>query len=259
MNNGQLLSKLIQDKIERVRPFFAYAIEQNEDYTWQVQPVDNQPIIYNAQTFQELEDGNQPEIGSLVLCIYIDQFSCFITEIISYDRYFINSSNSVGLFGKKETVVSSDIVNIFALDGTPEIVREIIDQDFADVKGINLQTFDDEHIISLATTKKNSDISIRTLETDSDILLTAKNGAVLISAKEQSSDILVSDDISVRSNNTVALDGSSVLITSNNVTLNEILTDLSTTLNTLLGAAGTFVPPLPLVPNLIAKITAYNS
>lgn len=228
MNLGEKLRKIIIDNVDNARPFFAIVVAQNEDFTWQVQPVDEQPLIYNAQTFQEEADGNAPTIGSLVLCIYIDQYSCFITEIIDYDTWFVNTETSSTMYSVNNSVIAGKRVVLLGEEKTVDEVKDIVD---------NIQNNGDTGVLV-----ESKNIRIES-PGDTDGLIRIKSDG----------------DIEILCKNRVSIQGDKVTqIVSNFISLNLMLRDIVKTLNTLSTAAGNPVPALPLVANLIIAEAQYN-
>jgi hypothetical protein len=262
MNLGETLRKLIKDNINSTRPFFGYVIEQNADKTWVIQPIDDQPVVNNVQTFQTEIDGNDPIIGSLVLCIFIDDYNSYITEIIEYNTWFVNaeesstlsSQNSLLLYGKKVFIGSST--------NTVEENKTLID---------NLtqnNNFLDESIAIVAdkeiymSAKEN--VTIGGNGGDNNIFLTST--AFINSSKldyniksEKKIGIISDDSCVIDSLKTVLISGKGTIIDSNGILLNALLTDIVSTLNTLASSPGAVLPALPLVPGLLTKLATYNS
>jgi hypothetical protein len=252
MNLGESLRKLIKDNINITRPFFAYVIEQNADNTWVVQPIDDQPVVNNVQTFQTGIDGNDPIIGSLVLCIFIDDYNSFITEIVEYDTWYINSETSSVLGSNDINVTHGKRVYIDATKRTTEEIKTYIEQN-PNLFGGN-----------------NSDGRFAAIES---------NGMVQISSAEYNNE---TNNVSfVRLNNTdVVSDGYGMilnnftnlksLITSKmgieleggNVNLKEILLDMLTLMGKINAAIATVTPtatgigvPYPGITTDTASIT----
>lgn len=257
MNIGEKLRKIINDNIDNARPFFAYVVEQNEDFSWQVQPVDQQPLIYNAMTFQEEEDGNKPEIGSLVLCIYIDQMSCFITEIISYDTFFMNTKTNSTLFSERDTVVVGKRLIMAGQETTPQQIKDYIDNlpetetELVAINSKNVKIDSEEFLLIKLKDGRISmyDDGLINIDTKKDIFLTADKDIIIRSK----------NDLNMISQNKILLSSDKgMTILANDITLNSILQQLSITLAALQAAAGNIVPPLPNVPQLINDITTFN-
>jgi len=228
MNLGESLRKLIKDNINSTRPFFGYVIEQNADKTWVVQPVDDQPVVNNVQTFQTELDGNDPIIGSLVLCIFIDDYNSFITEIIEYNTWFVNAETSSTMYSANNTVLAGKRLILLGEEKTVEEVKNTVD-----------------------SIENNGDTGIL-LESKNIRLQSADGNDGLITIK-------CDGDLFVLSKNSIEINGDkSTEIISNFISLNLMLRDIVATLNTLVGAAGNVVPPLPLVPNLVIAEAQYN-
>ncbi|NBW80062.1 MAG: hypothetical protein EBR27_13835 [Betaproteobacteria bacterium] len=231
MTLGEKLRKLIIDNIDKSRPFFAYVIEQNQDLTWQVQPLDQQPLIYNAYTFQEEADGNKPQIGSVVLCIYIDQFTCYITDIIEYDTFFINTENSSTLYSQNNSVIAGKRVVLLGEEKTVDEVQEIITNIVDDgTTGILLES---------------KGIRLESKENDGQILIKSNNKIFLNAVKG------------------IGIDGGLELdLISNNVELGSILADIGnalTKINTAIQALTGVPPAVAELATLIPKINAWNA
>ena len=236
MNLGEKLRKLISDNVDKARPFFAYVIEQNEDFSWQVQPVDNQPVIYGALTFQEEADGMTPAIGSLVLCVYIDQFSCFITEIIDYDDWFTSSNIS-------STLHSQDIL---LLNGN----RVVILGDEQDINQTKSEIDDFDTWFDNLSTGILCGNNLPT-GNDNSIIMSAKK-SVFIAAKELSI-IKVQNDLLISATEKNYIKGYPAILDSNNITLNQLLDQIKLVMD-LLKAYATSMTPTGGTPAALAAL-----
>jgi hypothetical protein len=262
MNLGESLRKLIKDNINSTRPFFGYVIEQNADNTWVVQPIDDQPVVNNVQTFQTDIDGNDPIIGSLVLCIFIDDYNSFITEIIEYNTWFVNAEESSTLASQNSLLLYGRKVFIGSSINTVEENKTLIDNLTQNNK------FLDESVAIIANKEiymsAEEKVTIGGNGGDNNIFLTATgfyNSSKLDYGIRSDKNITIAadDSIIIDSLKTVLISGKGTIIDSNGILLNALLTDIVSTLNTLAGSPGAVLPALPLVPGLLTKLSTYNS
>jgi len=255
MNLGEKLRRIITENIDSAKPFFAIVVKQNDDFTWQVQPIDEQPLIYSAQTFQEVEDGNKPAVGSLVLCIYIDQFSCFITEIIDYDSWYVNANNSVILGSEDISIASGKRVIINSSEKNTQDLKQIIEEDnFGGEQERFLYVISKGavQIASNETFDQNDNVSFIRLNNQNDFndnIGMLLNNYTSLGTQIMSRNLMViegENDIDIRSDRDLNLVGTTgVKITSNNVELNVVLEQMMLALEAINTALGGGLPTIP--------------
>jgi hypothetical protein len=264
MNLGESLRKLIKDNINSTRPFFGYVIEQNADNTWVVQPIDDQPVINNVQTFQTDIDGNDPIIGSLVLCIFIDDYNSFITEIIEYNTWYINSETSSILGSNDITIVSGKRVVINSSEKTTEDLKQIIEQNNAGfAAGENCLALVSEGWVEMASNETFDDnqnvayIRLNNKDTFGDL-----RGMIIENYTSLGTDILSKNLMVIEGQNGIDIRSNPVKIESNQIQLSDILqsiSDITSNLQTLISLYTPIPANASAISTAAALITTQNT
>jgi hypothetical protein len=119
-NTAQKLRELIERISNGTRPVIGFVSEVLENQNkYSVLPIDGEPLITNVSTFSDTF-GNEPELGSLVMCYAIDDFNYYITEVLSYSKNYTTSSNNSTVRSDKKVGVQGKTIALIGDEKTPE-------------------------------------------------------------------------------------------------------------------------------------------
>jgi hypothetical protein len=115
------LDEYIKDIVSNYRSIICRVLEKNGDGSFDVQPVTNDPIIYDVIIFKSSILNTEPAIGSFCIVSFLDDMNAFISHIFDFKNNVIDS--------KETTIIRSDGIIIQQAKNKLTVISENEDKD----------------------------------------------------------------------------------------------------------------------------------